>query len=291
VIRFLVFLSAIGLLGGEEIASHPFKGVTWIRRTESQPRPVRMHVVLIDLAAPGIRFRLTGPSGGRETTRQTTLDFLKEQKAQIAISGHFFVPYPSPDREVFLVGLAASDGNVYSGFEAPEQSYAILADAPALNIGRDNRAEIVRRRETGVALWNAVSGSAQIVTDGKTTIPTYREGELTPGGPGKYGEGRSWYDVPNARAVAGLSRDRRWLILFTVDRAGGSGGMRVGEAAGLLIRDYGVWDALNLDGGGSVTLAMADPAPRMVNVSSDNPAGRAVGSNLAVWAAAADWPW
>lgn len=88
--------------------------------------------------------------------------------------------------------------------------------------------------------------------------------------------------MPNARAVAGLSRDRRWLILFTVDRAPG-GGMRVGEAADLLIRDYNAWDALNLDGGGSATLAMADPAPRIVNVPSGSPAGQAVGSNLAVW--------
>ena len=54
-----------------------------------------------------------------------------------------------------------------------------------------------------------------------------------------------------------------------------------------LVKDYGVWNALNLDGGGSTSMAMEDPATHnrsIVNVSSDNPAGRSVGSSLAVFA-------
>jgi exopolysaccharide biosynthesis protein len=38
-----------------------------------------------------------------------------------------------------------------------------------------------------------------------------------------------------------------------VDRAGGSLGMQVGEMADVLIRDYDVFNALNLDGGGSTS--------------------------------------
>ena len=41
--------------------------------------------------------------------------------------------------------------------------------------------------------------------------------------------------------------------------------MTLREAADLLRRDYGVTDALNLDGGGSTTLCLADPVPRVVN--------------------------
>jgi exopolysaccharide biosynthesis protein len=54
-----------------------------------------------------------------------------------------------------------------------------------------------------------------------------------------------------------------------------------------LVREYGVWNALNLDGGGSTTMALEDPATHrasVVNASSDNPAGRSVGSSLAVFA-------
>jgi exopolysaccharide biosynthesis protein len=63
--------------------------------------------------------------------------------------------------------------------------------------------------------------------------------------------------------------------------------MTVPEAAAWLVREYHVWNALNLDGGGSTSLVLADPATgraRLVNTSSDSLEGRAVGSSLAVFA-------
>jgi exopolysaccharide biosynthesis protein len=62
--------------------------------------------------------------------------------------------------------------------------------------------------------------------------------------------------------------------------------MKLSEVAAVLIRDFGVADALNLDGGGSTTMAMenANHAPAIVNVSSDNPTGRVVATSLAVFA-------
>jgi len=93
--------------------------------------------------------------------------------------------------------------------------------------------------------------------------------------------------VATARTAIGLARNRRTLTLFTVDARGGSEGMRLGEVAQLLIKDYEVWDALNLDGGGSTTMAMADPSTgeaAVVNTSSDNPDGREVATSLAVFA-------
>jgi hypothetical protein len=143
-----------------------------------------------------------------------------------------------------------------------------------------------------VTLWTTLAGSAQIVTAGVVTIPEYRDdrhpdGALTPGGPNAYSNDRSWYEALNARTAIGLSRDRRTVTLFTVDVRGGSAGMTVREVAGLLAKDYQVWDGLNLDGGGSTSLAIQDPATQaasLVNVSSDNPAGRSVASSLAVFA-------
>jgi exopolysaccharide biosynthesis protein len=261
-----------------------------------------MHIVQIDLTAAGLRFKLSPPAGSREVVRQTTTEFLRREGAQLAVNAHFFLPFPSTDTDAWLVGFAASEGRAYSPFEAPEQGFAIVADAPGLNIDPSNHASVVHRDRTQrdgtrvqetVTLWTTVSGSAQIVTDGVKTIPAYADAEhggalLTPGGPGGgYSNARSWYDAVNARTVIGLSRDARTLTLFTVDRGGGSEGMQVGEAADVLVRDYGVWNALNLDGGGSTSLAMEDPVTHeraLVNVSSDTAAGRAVGSSLAVFA-------
>ena len=128
-------------------------------------------------------------------------------------------------------------------------------------------------------------GFRSIVTNGVATIPAYKDannpdGLLTLGGPANYSNANSWYNLNNARTVIGLSQDNNTLFLFTVDNAGGSRGMNLGEVANLLISDYGVYNALNLDGGGSTTMAFEDPLTgrgRIFNVSSDNPSGRARG--------------
>jgi exopolysaccharide biosynthesis protein len=286
---------------GAEVIEHPFLGITLIARTDTTPRSLTIHVVEIDLNAPGIAFKLTSPAGSLETIRQTTLEFLKQEHAQVAINGHFFLPFPSTGAEADLIGFAASSGTIYSAFETPVQSYAIVSHAPAINIDPTNRAGIVhwdRRFADGkhiqehATVWNALAGSAQIVTNGMRTIPAYAarqnlETMLTPGGPRGYSDSSSWYDALQARTAIGLSNDNTILYLFTVDRAAGSLGMKVGEVADLLIRDYRVFNALNLDGGGSTSMAMEDPATHdgaMVNRSSDRPGGRSVGSSLTVFA-------
>lgn len=286
---------------GESHVTQPYLGITYIDRVDTSPRVLHMHIAQIDLESPGLRFKVSPPGGSREVVRQTTLEYMKAEGAQLAINAHFFLPFPSPDTDAWVIGLGASEGRVYSAFEAPEQSFAIVADAPALNLDRENHATIVhrepadasgRRVREPVSLWNVVAGSAQIVTSGVETVPVYQDathgdGLLKPGGPNNYSNVKSWYAVATARTAIGLSRDGRTLTLFTVDVRGGSEGMPLGEVAGVLIRDYAVWDALSLDGGGSTSLALEDPQTHVasiVNASSDNPGGRSVASSLAVFA-------
>ena len=225
-LRFAPILALLASLaapaGAEETVRQPFVGITHIHRTETTPRPFSMHLLKIDLTAPGLSFKLTAPRhepGTRETLRQTTRDFLEQEHAQMAINGHFFVPFPSAEPDADLVGLAASEGDVFSAFEQPVQSYALVARAPALNIGAENQATIVhadpddpegKRGREPVTLYNVVSGSAQIITGGVRTIPVYvddarPEGLLKAGGPGNYSNHKSWYEVPTARTIAGLS--------------------------------------------------------------------------------------
>jgi hypothetical protein len=299
-VAFIVCWS-LAPVDGAQTVRRPFAGVTMITRTETTPRNERMHIVQIDLNAPGIHFKLTAPGGKMETVRNTTVGFLNEEHAQIAVNAHFFLPFPSTSSDAMLVGLAASNGNVYSAFESPVQSYAIVADSPAFNIDQLNRVSIVHRDPAisdgkhvleSVMLWNVLSGSAQIVTEGVKTIPVYKDiehldGLLSPGAAVGYDNSKSWYNILTARTAIGITRDNKTLVIFTVDRATGSFGMTGGEVADILIRDYSVVNALNLDGGGSTTLAMENPATHvgeLVNVSDDNPQGRYVGSNLAVFA-------
>ncbi len=285
---------------------NPYRGITHITRTETVPRAVTMHIVTVDLRARGIRFKLTSPGGSRETVRRTTLDFLVQEHAQLAVNSHFFLPFPSDDTDANLVGLAASEGKVYSECENPEQSYAIVARAPALNIDSGNHASIVHcdPRAAGgkhvlekVQLWNTFGGSAQIVTNGTITIPEYRDAQHPNGlltANNDYSNAHSWYDIPRARTAAGLTRNNRTLVLFTVDEIGSGasrgGGMTVKEVAEVLLRDYAVYNALNLDGGGSTSLAIEDSAShaaRLANHPSDSTTGRPVASSLAIFAGTA----
>jgi hypothetical protein len=285
--RFLLTLSILissflaGPLWAETAVSRPFSGVTFIQRSETTPRPLKINIIEIDLAAQGIRFLVTPPSGPRETTNRTTLDFLAQLGAQIAVNAHFFTPWPADGTGYsWIIGLAASDGTVYSAFER-NKGYPFQDNLPALNIADDNTASVVYQAEgdtTGYAvdlpvrLHNAVCGNEQILTQGVNTAGT-----------------GSWDSTPNPRTVIGLAPNHK-LILFTVDgrQPGISEGLTTSEAADFLLNNYGVTEAINLDGGGSTTLCMARPTPFVVNVpvGVNNIPGtsRSVGSNLAVFA-------
>src|SRR5262245_18680161 len=176
--------------------TYPYLGVTHITRVGSVPdfpRNVKIHVVTIDLSAPFLSFEFTPHTGTRDTVRQTTLQYLNSVAAQVAINGSFFLPFPSSDFNAALVGFAASNGIVNSPFELPTQNYALVRDSPAINIDAQNHASIVQRAPVfsdgtcyslcqavdglqvleNVVVWNAFSGSAQIVTNGVKTIPCY----------------------------------------------------------------------------------------------------------------------
>ncbi len=271
-----------------------FPGITHIKRTEQyppfqcpgcaaptpNPRLARMNILLVDLTSPAVRFKLTPPGENLpavapgsttpnwpvvpfEVVRQRTLDFINTSHAQAAINAHFFAPFPVPGGSTqgayaYVIGLAASRGTVYSGFESPIQSYAIVTNSPALNIDRSNNASIVHRHPDfadgmdvleDVELWNALAGSGQILTNGVKTIPEYTDAThpdelLTPGPVPPLGPlpltytraGRHWYDLSNARTAIGVTEDGRTLVLFTVDGTNGGHGMQVGEVADLLKR-------------------------------------------------------
>jgi hypothetical protein len=299
---FLPVVSVFGVecLQADIVTTCPFKGVTLITRTEMVPRPVMMHIVTIDLNAPGIGFRLTPQSGPQDTLIQTTLDFLNELGAQVAINTHFYLLFGS--NEANVVGLAVSEGVAYSSFEPQpvqptfvDQSYAIIPYGVALNIDPSNRAAIVHRDpaypdnqhvQEPVTLWTALSGSAQIVSNGVTTIPTYSGPPDGLNAVYGYSSSNSWYSYLHARTAIGLSRENEKLILFTVDETGGSYGMTPGEVADVLVQDYHVYNALNLDGDGSTTLVVQDPATKVGHIvnADTNFIARATGCNLAVFA-------
>src|SRR6516162_4427065 len=99
----LVVCWLLAPLDGAQTVQHPFVGVTTILRTETLPRSIRMHIVQVDLSAPGIHFKLTPQGGNSEAVRNSTVDFLSEERAQIALNAHFFLPFPSTSPDATLI--------------------------------------------------------------------------------------------------------------------------------------------------------------------------------------------
>lgn len=263
---------------GQASVSTPFAGVRHTHRRQTAPRTVSIHVLEIDLDAPGIRFLVTPRNAATvgENAARTVRTFVAESGAQIGINATFYM-WASATGYTNR-GLVASNGHVYSPFGETEDGVAdVRKPWPVLNISADNLVSIVNRAypyEIGTATspaitpYNAVSGSERIVINGRNVTGSITHGEPTSN---------------RSRTVAGYTRDRR-LVLATVDEVGGSTGLRTAQMADLLVA-YGVIEGVNLDGGGSTTMVFADPVVRLVNAPSNGGGGeRAVATHLAVFA-------
>ncbi len=98
--------------------------------------------------------------------------------------------------------------------------------------------------------------------------------------------GNAGFRARNPRTAAGIARNGKQLILVTVDgREYHNAGMTLREMAALMLA-LGARDAINLDGGGSTTMVVAQPdagdSLRIVNHPSDKGGERAVGDALAI---------
>lgn len=196
----------------------------------------------VDLTDPDIRL-LTTPhcSGcGLETLSENTSRFLEHHALQVAINGAFYASSPgatdtplgTPDD---VYGLALSEGQLVSWHDDiykatlmfrtnNEPVYLPTNSPPASTVG----------------FFTAVSGNHALLFQG-TNLWSPTPDDLDP------------------RTAIGLSRDRRYLYLLTIDgrQPGWSEGADFHDVGEWLIR-FGAWDAINVDGGGSTTMAMAN---------------------------------
>ncbi len=231
-----------------------FQGVSYRREFYSTPRPVMMHIVAIDLAAPGIKAFVTPgmPTSRtptpdhRELTARTTSEFLQEFKPQIAVNANFFFPfdentpwnyYPHSGDRVNAVGQAISNGTVYS--EA-EPGWSALCLSP------NQMAQIIPQGTCPAGTAQAVAGSGMVLEAGKPVVPKAGAADSN----GVYSRTAVAIDASGKKLWLIAIDDKQWLY---------SEGVSLLELAEIA-RRLGAVSALNLDGGGSTTLVMATPA-------------------------------
>lgn len=257
-----VLLSAILARGQEGTfdwtgATELHPGILHARMTVAKPRLMQINVARIDLDTPGLRLRATGrdpdwgkpmpdfPSLNIRTRRQKTRDFIRQCRRPAAEGGFglnlvFAVnatpwsPWQSPFTHKYAdkQGLIVSEGELVS--EANKR--------PSLIIRRDGTADMLSTTaETALAdIVTAVTGFAFVLQDGKVLQGNK---SLAP------------------RTGYGLSANKRHLLLITIDgrQPQVSEGATTGEVGEWLLH-LGAQTGINMDGGGSTTMAAWKPA-------------------------------
>jgi hypothetical protein len=135
--------------------------------------------------------------------------------------------------------------------------------------GADGGRRLALTRSLGV-----VNGGPRLLARGAAAIDAAQEGFTHPGDPEffyRFGVRR------NPRTLAGVTPEGHVLLVAADGRAPGySNGLSFAEEAGVM-RALGARDAVNLDGGGSTTMALG---PRLVTRPSDATGERPVGDAI-----------
>ena len=280
-----------------------FKGVDLARGTNTPgiagnfPRLQVVRCVRVDLTDQDIQFFATPPASNpsfesRETITQTTMHFLEQYHLQVACDANYYdTPQGAlPGSEgvnADVYGLQISDGVVVSPATSRDLAVQDHRHDAAVLFTTNNQPRLVfENRPPGTntaGIYTAVCGYYPIVSNGvnigAATITAYPD---------------SWNHQPQPRTAFGFSKDNRYFYIMTIDGRQMVPGAYYSDSAldtetAYWIMQFGAWNAVNMDGGGSTALYMADSAgkPIPLNHSSDMAQyghDRYVGSNFGLYA-------
>ena len=227
-----------------------FPGIKHVFLDTKSPRPLKINVIRVDLTRGDLRF-LTGkkdPDWGKtmpdfpslpiRTCRVTTYQFMRSALDQgwdmlVAVNATPWRPWKFPYNHKYAakMGLVISEGEKVD--EADGRPVFLITKKGEFQIRK------IAKGEDTSQIQLALGGFSIILEGG--VVQSERRKSLAP------------------RTAYGLSKDRRYMFIVTVDgrMEGFSEGVTTGEL-GEWIRRYGASDALNMDGGGSTTLVVSD---------------------------------
>jgi Phosphodiester glycosidase len=220
----------------------------------AQAGPLAGVVVMVDLTDPRVRVKVAladdrdpdgdGPAVGR---LDAPSNVARKQDFDLTLNASFFgAPIPKTfngkQLRYFIgngahpVGWHFSSGKLISKPGSDRmRATMIIHESGRISIKDDVK---VLPADTKFA----VSGNAQVLTDGKVTPPLI--------------------DIArNPRSAVGVSADGKTLVLMAIDgrQEGHSRGVTLGEL-GTILQTYGASNAINLDGGGSTSMVLKDAA-------------------------------
>lgn len=244
-------------------------GVRYRRVARSEPRSMMLHIVEVDLNLARMEFVVTTgqPEAGLEFRAEKTSDFARRQHTLVAVNASYFRPFdggqlmarayvPAIGQAVEVDGVSIAHGHVDSSRDNPDprsdgafcitpRTVAIVRDAcppdttDAVGAGPvllEGGRRLALAGEAGATLRSTSAGVASIGAD---ELPSY-------------------YRQPQPRTAVGLDAAGRrlWFVVVDGRQEGYSAGISLPELAALFV-ELGAHTAINLDGGGSSTLAIA----------------------------------
>ncbi len=261
----LIVVQFVGWIQASTTVTNEYSGM--VRHSVSRSlngRTVNYEVVVINMLDPGISFYLTPDNGALsyETTKKTTKTFAATYGTELAINAHFFSSF-SFSSQADNIGIAASNGTVYSAFEKTNAGHTV-----GLNISQTNFAETVEGADGGTTFTSTTT--PPWTTLGPIPL-LYRSGVIVNNGAADQ----------RARTQIGIKRGGSEVMLFAC-----SSQMTERECADILLNDFKAWDVYGLDGGGSTGMVLRTGTTTQSIIARETAGNeREVGTNLGVQAA------
>lgn len=213
-----------------------YQGITYTREARAEPRPIMLHIVEIDLTAPGLGFFVTPPETDGSYRGRTTRTFLTEFDLQLAINANFYQATFRDPAALYPISEVISEGTQHVASQPSWSALCLQANHQAL----------ITASACPAGTMNAVAGNVILVDGGQPLDLTALNF------PGR----RNRMELaPRTVVATDETGTRLWLIVVDGRQGNYSEGLTLPEMAEL-VAGLGVYRALNLDGGGSSTLVV-----------------------------------
>ncbi|WDM75610.1 phosphodiester glycosidase family protein [Xanthomonas cucurbitae] len=224
-------------------------GVRYWRQAIAGAAPVMLHIARIDLSTPGLQ--LVGTPGQRrgdgEFLATPTTTFVRDAGLALAINADYFLPFdgghlfdqafvPVAGQGVTAEGLAIDNGHLDSAAATTDARVNAAFCVSTHNIARIVRGSCAQDTRLGVG------AGPLLLLDGQRQP---REASRA-----------AYYDGPEPRSALALDRTGKtlWMVVADGRQPGYSAGITL-DALTAVLEQLGAVAAINLDGGGSSTLA------------------------------------
>jgi exopolysaccharide biosynthesis protein len=242
-----------------------FKGIEHAAGTNyanaTIPRLQVANCVRVDLADPDVQLFASPRASNylaesRETYSMSVSNFLKQNGLKVASAANFYAASPGggdPQSEGIqceVYGLQICTGAVVSVADstAGEPRYASLLFTTNKQVFYSFNNRPPGTNTDGI--FTAVTGYYPILSNG---VNMAQAAAISYPDPTVHGT--------QPRTILGTSEDERYLFIMVIDgRQGGYSDGATDHEAALWMLQFGGWNAINMDGGGSASLYMADCA-------------------------------